>query len=566
MKKTIKIGYLPITDHLVLGISSYFDKKRYASFSLETKQFHDWGTLKKSLEQNKLDGAFMLAPLAMQYSQEHNNIEVVLLGHREGSVFVVGNNSSIKSLKDLKNKTIAIPHKLSFHALLLRKLLEKEKLVYGRDVLIKEVSPPNMLNELADGTIDGYIVAEPFGSQAEEQHIGTILVLSKELEKHHMCCVLVLKRKIVDEGGESIQELVSSLVEAGNFMNAHPKKAAEIGSQFLHQSSPVLERVLSEKERRISAWDLCPIKDEFESLFDYMTEKKIMKKKPLPDDFIDTSFAEEGYKHAAIKRKKEKKKNAITKKIVLPSVVLFILLSIWYSFSHLGNLSSILLPSPVEVLHAIIEVFKEGILVEHISASLFRVSTGFIFASIIGIPAGLLIGTYLNLRSAFEPILQVLRPISPIAWIPLAILWFGIGNKPAIFIIFITSFFPILIATASAIKNIDPILVKSAINFGVTGKDLLKKVILPASTPYIFVGLRISLGFAWVIIVAAEMVGMRSGLGFMILDARNYLRTDIVIAGMVIIGLIGLGLDKLMGHFENRIKMKWSHKSSLGEK
>ena len=158
------------------------------------------------------------------------------------------------------------------------------------------------------------------------------------------------------------------------------------------------------------------------------------------------------------------------------------------------------------------------------------------------------------MREALDPILQVMRTISPISWIPLAILWFGIGDTPAIFIIFITAFFPILISTASSIKHIDPILIKVGTNFGASKSQLLRKVILPAISPYIVIGLRISLGLSWVIIVAAEMVGMSSGLGYMILDARNFLRTDLIIAGMFVVGIIGFLLDHLLSLIELRVK------------
>lgn len=565
-KRTIRIGYLPITDHLVLGISTYFDKDRFVNFEIEPVMFHDWDDLKNALKKGAIDGAFTLAPLAMHLKLQGENIKLILLGHREGSVFVVSKNLKCKSVKDLKNKTIAIPHKYSFHALLLHQMLRKAGLTYGKDVHIKEISPPHMVNDLAKGRIDGYIVAEPFGSQAEEQNIGKILLLTKTAKKHHTCCALVMKENVIEDNKLAVQELTDSLVDAGNFMNTSPKKSSEIGADFLHQSSVVLEHVLSEKDRRVTAWDLFPVKEEFKEMQDYMMKDMLLLDKGIKiEDFVNTEFAENAYKYAALKRKKEKRKESLLKKVFFPLAVFILVLSLWQLFSSLSGLISLLLPSPLEVVKGTIELVMSGVLLTHISTSLFRVFIGFFLASIIAIPLGLLLGTYKHLNIAFDPLLQVLRPISPIAWIPLAILWFGIGNKPAIFIIFITSFFPILIATASSIKNIDPIIIKSAINFGISNKDLLKKVILPASFPFIVVGLRISLGFAWVIIVAAEMVGMRSGLGFMILDARNYLRTDIIIAGMIIVGIIGLTLDKIMSYFEARIKRKWGHKNTLGE-
>lgn len=229
-------------------------------------------------------------------------------------------------------------------------------------------------------------------------------------------------------------------------------------------------------------------------------------------------------------------------------------LLIWQLIASAGLFLPSLLPAPLDVGHALVELYQSGVLAQHVAVSVLRVLTGFFVAMLLAVPLGIMLGWYRRLGMAFYPFIQVVRTISPIAWIPLAILWFGIGNKPAIFIIFITSFFPILIATMHAQRHIDPAIIKTAINFGANGKSLLFKVIFPASFPYIMVGLRIALGIAWVIVVAAEMVGMRSGLGFMILDARNFLRTDMVIAGMIVIGIIGLLLDKLMSIFEKKIE------------
>ncbi|HEY9207384.1 MAG TPA: ABC transporter permease [Candidatus Methanoperedens sp.] len=243
---------------------------------------------------------------------------------------------------------------------------------------------------------------------------------------------------------------------------------------------------------------------------------------------------------------------------VLPLIVIGIFISLWQALSFFVYPEP-LLPSPSATLAAILELLFNGTLITHLLTSLSRVFIGFTLAASLAIPFGLILGWYGRAMNAFNPIIQVLRPISPIAWIPLAILWFGIGDTPAIFIIFITSFFPVLIASASAVRNIDVSIIKAAVNFGARGTGMLKKVILPACFPQIVVGLRISLGIAWVIIVAAEMVGMRSGLGFMILDARNFLRIDMVVAGMVIIGLVGLSIDRVVCLIENNIRRRYGY-------
>lgn len=234
----------------------------------------------------------------------------------------------------------------------------------------------------------------------------------------------------------------------------------------------------------------------------------------------------------------------------LPTSTISLLLLIWHAIARSNFFPPLLFPSPLEVFYALSETLHSGELVTHTISSLLRVAAGFLIAVCLALPCGLAIGWYRFLWQSFDPLIQIFRTISPIAWIPLAILWFGIGDIPAIFIIAITAFFPLLICCMHAVRNIDPLYTKVAHNFGASDRQILYKVVLPATLPSIIVGLRVTLGICWVIIVAAEMVGMRSGLGYLILDARNFLRTDLVIAGMIVIGVIGLILDRIMSAVE----------------
>ncbi len=215
-------------------------------------------------------------------------------------------------------------------------------------------------------------------------------------------------------------------------------------------------------------------------------------------------------------------------------------------------------PTPGEVLTGTAELARKGVLLKYIVASLFRVSAGYLLAVAVGIPAGLLMGWFERARMAFNPALQVLRPISPIAWIPVAILWFGVSDAAPIFLIFLASLFPIVTSAMAAVQNIQLNYIRAARNFGITGLDLFRKVILPASLPQILTGLRLALGVAWLVVVAAEMIAVNSGLGYLIIDARNAgKRYDLVVAGMVMIGLIGLGLDWLIRRMEKLDEVRW---------
>jgi NitT/TauT family transport system permease protein len=208
------------------------------------------------------------------------------------------------------------------------------------------------------------------------------------------------------------------------------------------------------------------------------------------------------------------------------------------------------LPGPAEALAALLQLAASGDLVRHVVASLFRVATGFALAAIVGVPLGLALGSLAWLSSLLNAVLQCLRPISPIAWLPVATLVLGGGDVAAVFLIFLASFFPIAVSTAAAVATVDLRYRRSAHNFGVRGVALVRRVVFPAVLPAVLTALRVAIGISWVVVVAAEMLGVESGLGFLVLDARNQLRYDRVVAAMIAIGFIGLGLDVSMRRIE----------------
>lgn len=206
-----------------------------------------------------------------------------------------------------------------------------------------------------------------------------------------------------------------------------------------------------------------------------------------------------------------------------------------------------LLPGPWAVVVALGELARTGKLFRYAIASLFRVTWGFGLAVLIGIPLGLALGWYQRGGRTAGPILQFLRPISPLAWIPLSILWFGVGDGAAVFLIFIATVLPLTLSAMQAAHNVHPVHVAAAKNFGLSGFGILRRVILPAALPDLIGAIRIALGIAWLVVVAAEMIAVNSGLGFLIVDARNAGdRYDLVVAGMVAIGVIGLVLDNAL--------------------
>lgn len=219
-----------------------------------------------------------------------------------------------------------------------------------------------------------------------------------------------------------------------------------------------------------------------------------------------------------------------------------------------------LFPTPLEVARGIVELIQKGLLLKYVVASLFRVTWGFGLAVLVGVPAGLALGWYRKAFEAFNPMIQIYRPISPIAWIPVAILWFGVSDAAPIFLIFLASVFPIMVSATSAVQNMQPVYLRAAENFGLSQGELFRQVIFRACLPQIITGIRIALGIAWLVVVAAEMIAVNSGLGYLIIDARNAgKRYDLVVAGMVMIGLIGLVLDLLVRRLENYDEVRWGY-------
>lgn len=234
-----------------------------------------------------------------------------------------------------------------------------------------------------------------------------------------------------------------------------------------------------------------------------------------------------------------------------------ILVAAWQMIIIIGNYDGALLPSPLKVWQGIVTMIKDGSLFVHLQVSLTRFIIGYLSAVITAVILGLIFGRVLALWNILDPIVQVLRPVSPIAWSPFIVLWFGIGDIPAIVIIFIAAFFPVLLSTVSAVKKMDSTYLKIAQNFEIKKSHLLVKIILPAAFPFIANGLHIALGTAWIFLVAGEMVGAQSGLGYLIVDARNSMKLDLVLAGIIFIGISGLLLDKAIGLFENWVNKQW---------
>ncbi len=248
-------------------------------------------------------------------------------------------------------------------------------------------------------------------------------------------------------------------------------------------------------------------------------------------------------------------KKLLSLKNVVVSVAILIL--IWQILFSVSSYNKALFPSPKMAFDALIEMISNGRLFENIRTSMFRFAVGYSISVVSAVILGLILGRIPKVFQYVNPVLQLLRPISPTAWMPFIVLLFGIGDVPAIVIIFIAAFFPVLLSTVSAVGNIDPVYLKVSKNFGIKQPALTWKVIFPAAFPQIANGIHLALGTAWIFLVAGEMVGAQSGLGYQIIDARNNIRADILLATILVIGIIGILLDGILRIIEKAVMKSW---------
>ncbi len=245
-------------------------------------------------------------------------------------------------------------------------------------------------------------------------------------------------------------------------------------------------------------------------------------------------------------------------KTIQKTVISFALLAvIWQLAVTVSGVNTALFPTPGMVLKAFGELTtglkgstSDASIWTHIMVSLGRFLAGYLLAAVCGVVLGLVLGIFPGVFAYLNPIVQLIRPVAPVAWLPFIVLIFGIGDIPAIVIIFIAGFFPILLSTVSAVRHLDPIYTRVAQNFGMSKLKSLVKIIFPASFPQIMNALHLALGTSWIFLVSGEMVGSQSGLGFLVMDAKNCIRSDALLAAIITIGVIGLILDGAMGQLE----------------
>ncbi|MGG8058608.1 taurine ABC transporter permease TauC [Klebsiella aerogenes] len=248
----------------------------------------------------------------------------------------------------------------------------------------------------------------------------------------------------------------------------------------------------------------------------------------------------------------------LSRQLTLSVATLAVLLAIWWAVTALQLISPLFLPSPWQVLQKLLTIagpqgFMDGTLWQHLAASLTRIAIALVLAAIVGVPVGIAMGLSPTVRGILDPLIELYRPVPPLAWLPLVIIWFGIGETPKILLIYLAIFAPVVMSTLAGVKSAQQVRVRAAQSLGASRAQVLWLVILPGALPEILTGLRIGLGVGWSTLVAAELIAATRGLGFMVQSAGEFLATDVVLAGIAVIAIIAFVLELGLRALQRRL-------------
>ncbi|EKZ6370451.1 taurine ABC transporter permease TauC [Klebsiella aerogenes] len=248
----------------------------------------------------------------------------------------------------------------------------------------------------------------------------------------------------------------------------------------------------------------------------------------------------------------------LSRQLTLSVATLAVLLAIWWAVTALQLISPLFLPSPWQVLQKLLTIagpqgFMDATLWQHLAASLTRIAIALVLAAIVGVPVGIAMGLSPTVRGILDPLIELYRPVPPLAWLPLVIIWFGIGETPKILLIYLAIFAPVVMSTLAGVKSAQQVRVRAAQSLGASRAQVLWLVILPGALPEILTGLRIGLGVGWSTLVAAELIAATRGLGFMVQSAGEFLATDVVLGGIAVIAIIAFVLELGLRALQRRL-------------
>lgn len=248
----------------------------------------------------------------------------------------------------------------------------------------------------------------------------------------------------------------------------------------------------------------------------------------------------------------------LPRSLKLSTATLLVLLAVWWAVTALQLISPLFLPAPQQVLHQLVVIaspqgFMDATLWQHLAASLGRILVALLAAVVIGVPVGIAMGLSETVRGLLDPLIEIYRPVPPLAYLPLMVIWFGIGETSKILLIYLAIFAPVTLSTVAGVRSVAQVRIRAAQALGANRWQLLRFVVLPSALPEILTGIRIGLGVGWSTLVAAELIAATRGLGFMVQSAGEFLATDVVIAGISVIAIIAFGLELGLRALQRRL-------------
>lgn len=287
--RELTVGYLPVTCHLTCPVTDFASKTTETNTNFNSRVFSDFPTVVSALEAKQVQATFMIVPLAMKLREQGVPVKICYLGHRDGSEIVVGKNSSVRSLLDLKGKKVAVPSLYSNQNFVLHKLMSD----YGMkpdDITFVILPPPDMPTSLASGAIDGYFVGEPFCAKAELDGIGRILYYARDIWPNFISCALVVHEDLIKSNPNVVGDLVRGIAQSGAWAETHRAEAAKLAAPYYRQDERVLNYVLTADPRRVSYVKLTPTDEDLQQIADMGFTLGLLKKRIAMNELIDRDF------------------------------------------------------------------------------------------------------------------------------------------------------------------------------------------------------------------------------------------------------------------------------------
>lgn len=307
--RELTVGFLPVTCHLTCPVTDYASKTTQTNTNFNSRVFTDFPTVVSALEAKQVQATFMIVPLAMKLREQGVPVKICYLGHRDGSEIVVGKNSPIRSLQDLKGKKVAVPSLFSNQHFVIHKLMNDHGMK-REDITFVILPPPDMPTSLASGAIDGYFVGEPFCAKAELDGIGRVLYYARDIWPNFISCALVVHEDLIASNPEVVQDLVRGIAASGEWAETHREEAAKLVSPYFRQDEKVLNFVLTADPHRVSYVNLTPTDEDLQMIQDTGLSLGLLTR-PIPmNEIIDRRFVPEVIQPAAISLPVVKPNNA----------------------------------------------------------------------------------------------------------------------------------------------------------------------------------------------------------------------------------------------------------------